>query len=330
MKAEDRHRDDRHRDGRVRRWVARFREDRTPWSPWALGGLSVRELAARVVDDVWKHAVLDRAGALSYFFLLALFPGLIFLAALFGLLPVEGLMDRLLSYLEPVVPAGVATLIESVLNEVVAGASGRVLSLGAIGALWSASIGMLSVMTVLNEAYGVDDQRPWWKRRLIAIALTLGFSVFVAVALVLLVIGPPVVHAMAGSVGLGLLFSLLWELVSWPVVIVLAITAVDLVYYLAPAARHPWRWLTPGSVFAVAGWVLMSSLLRLYIAWFGSFNKTYGSLGGAVLLLLWLYLGSVALLIGAEVDSEITEATAERAAERQRVQERGVPRYAGL
>jgi membrane protein len=309
-------------DTRLRRWVAVFRERRDGWSPWNLGGLSARQLAARVADDVWQDDLLDRAGALSYFLLVSLFPGLVFLAALFGLLPVDGLMDRLLDYGRAVLPSGTAALIERVLGEIVSGASGGLLSLGAIGALWTASIGMASVINALNEAHDVVDQRPWWKRRLVAIALTVGFSLFIAAALLLLVVGPPLATTVAEAIGVGQAFTVTWELVSWPIVITLAIVAVNLVYYLAPAGTQRWRWLTPGSVFAVGGWLLMSFLLRLYVAWFGSFNKTYGSIGGVVLLLMWLYLGSLALLVGAEIDGEITEAAAERADAAERRQAR--------
>jgi len=281
-------------------------------SPWRLGGLTPAELARRVYHQMWEDEIPDRAAALSYYFLLAIFPALLFLTSLFGLLPAPGLMDGLMSYLDRVLPDDAASLVHRTLGEVVGGARRGLLSVGAVLALWAASSGMASVMTALNVAYDVDDPRPWWKRRLIAVGLTIVFSAFTLTATFLLVFGPRIARALADSLGVGPAFGVAWTAVSWPVVMLLTLIGIALVHYLAPAVRQQWRWVTPGSIFALAVWIPVSLGLRAYVAWFGNYNATYGSIGGVILLMLWLYLSSIVLLVGAEINSEIEHAAAER------------------
>jgi membrane protein len=281
-------------------------------SPWRLGGLSLAQLGRRVYDEIWSDELLDRAAALSYYFAFALFPSLLFLTALVGLLPVPKLMDQLMGHFYQVLPDDTASMLSRTLAEVVRGAGGGLLSIGALAALWAASSGMASVMAALNAAYEVEDPRPWWKRRVIAVVLTLGFSVFTVTGLLLLVFGPRIGKVVAAWFGLGEVFTLVWNVVSWPVILVLVLTAIALVYYLAPAVRQQWQWVTPGSVFAGVVWIGASLGLRFYVRWFGNYNATYGSIGGVILLLLWLYVSSLVLLLGAEINSEIEQGAAER------------------
>jgi membrane protein len=281
-------------------------------SPWRLGGLTLRQLAKRVYEEIWTDELLDRAAALSYYFAFALFPALLFLTALLGLLPVPKLMDQLMAYFYQVLPDDTASMLSRTLAEVVRGAGGGLLSIGAVAALWAASSGMASVMAALNAAYEVEDPRPWWKRRLLAVALTLGFSLFTVTGMLLLVFGPKIGQAVAARFGLGHVFTIVWNVVSWPLIMVLVLTAIALVYYLAPAVRQRWQWVTPGSVFALVVWIGVSLGLRFYVRWFGNYNATYGSIGGVILLLLWLYVSSLVLLLGAEINSEIEQAAAER------------------
>ena len=274
-------------------------------SPWKLGGLSVSVLARRVWAELWKDEVVDRAAALSYYFLFSLFPALLFLTALLGFLPLAGLQERLMSYVASVLPPDAARTVQRTLTEVLTGQRGGLLSLGALLALWAGSNGMASVMSTLNVAYDVEETRPWWKRRLLAIVLTAAFSLFVVATLALLVFGPKIGATIAGWLGLGAVFAILWNVVSLPVVILCGLIGVGLVYHLAPATSERWRWLTPGAVLALALWLAMSFGLRLYVQYFGNYNATYGSIGGVILLMLWLYLTSVVLLLGAEVNAEI-------------------------
>jgi len=283
-------------------------------SPWKLGGLTLRELARRVWHKMGEDELTDRAAGLAYYFLFALFPALLFLTALIGLLPIPHLMDRLMEYLSTALPPDAASVTQKTLREIVRGAHGGLLSIGVLGALWAASNGMASIITALNAVYGVRETRPFWKYRLVAIGLTLLFSVFILSALVLMVFGPKIGETVAGWVGLGWLFTLVWNVVSIPVVILLVSLGVALVYYLAPSVKQKFRWVTPGSALAVSLWLVMSAGLRWYVTHFADYNATYGSLGGAILLMLWLYLSGVALLLGAEVNAVIEHAAAERGA----------------
>jgi len=283
-------------------------------SPWKLGGLSVAELGRRVWHEIGKDEITDRAAALGYYFLFALFPALLFLTSLLGMLPVTGLMERLIAYADRALPGDAGRIVGQTLAEIQAGARGGLLSFGVLAALWAGSNGMASVMTALNAAYGVDDARPWWKRRLLSIVLTFGFALFIVAALVLVVFGPQIAETVANGLGLGKVFALAWSLLNLPVVVVFVLLGIALVYYFAPAAKQHWRWVTPGSVVGLVLWLGMSYGLRFYVANFADYGATYGSIGGVILLMLWLYLSGLVLLVGAEINAEIEHAAAERGA----------------
>jgi membrane protein len=287
--------------------MARARRKRSQ-SPWRLGGLSISELGRRVWAELWHDEVTDRAAALSYYFLFALFPALLFLTALLGFLPLQGLQDRLMSYVSNVLPPDAARTVERTLSEVLQGQRGGLLSLGALLALWAGSNGMASVISTLNVAYDVEETRPWWKRRLLAIVLTVVFSLFIVVTLTLLVFGPKLGAGIADWFGFGAAFSTVWSIISLPVVLLCGLVGVAFVYYLAPATRERWRWITPGAVLALGLFLALSYGLRLYVQYFGNFSATYGSIGGVILLMMWFYLTSVILLLGAEVNAEIEKA----------------------
>jgi membrane protein len=277
-------------------------------SPWRLGGLSPRELARRVWNEIGEDETMDRAAALSYYFMFALFPTLLFLTALLGLLSSPSLIDTLIAYLGQVMPSDAYSMFTKTLAEVLRGARSSLVSVGALAALWAASAGMDSIMTALTTAYDAYDPRPWWKRRLVSIGLTLVFATFTLTALVFLVVGPQLAETLADFVGLGAIFTTVWTVVRLPVALFLVLVGVGLVYYLAPPIRQRWYWVTPGSAVAVLGWVGASAGLRAYVAQFTNYNATYGSIGGVILLLLWLYLTGLMLLIGAEVNAEIAKA----------------------
>ena len=273
-------------------------------SAWKLGGLSLVQLGKRVWADVDRDEMLDRSAALSYYFIFALFPMLLFLTALLALLPIPHLLDRLMAYVNAVLPGGAGVLIQKTLRQGLQGGHAGLLSLGAVTALWAASSGMTSVMTALNVA-----SRSWWRERVLAVGLTIVFSVLAVFALVLLVFGQNLGGAIAHRTGWGTAFGVTWQLARWPIAVFLGLAAISLVYRLAPAANQRWAWVTPGSVFAVGAWAIMSVALRFYVGYFANYNATYGSIAGVILLMLWLYLSGVVLLVGAAINSEIERAT---------------------
>jgi membrane protein len=273
-----------------------------------LGGLTLAELGRRVWSQIGDDEILDRAAALSYYFILALFPLLLFLAALFGIVPKSRLMDQLLDYLARGLPPDAAHLLERTVAEILRGARGGLVSLGAVAALWAASSGMASIMSALNVAYDATDARPWWHRRLLAVILTVVFSAFMLTAMVALVVGPEMATALVGVIGLAPDFTAIWTALRWPAALLLAFVGLGLIYYLAPAVRQRWSDVLPGSAIALMGWVAASMGLRLYVTNIANYNVMYGSIGGAIVLLLWLYLSGLMLLLGAEVNSEIAQA----------------------
>jgi membrane protein len=292
-----------------------WRRGRRQVSPWTLGGLSVRRLAVRVWDEIQKDDLMDRAAALSYYFVFALFPTLLFLTTLLGMIPERDLMERLMKPLEEVLPPDAASVLRRTLAGIQRGAGTGLLSAGAAAALWGASRGMVSIITSLNVVYGVTTARPWWRRQLVAVALTVMFSALALAALLTLVFGERIGRAAAAWAGLGFVFTEVWALLQWPLGVLFVLTGIDLVYHLAPAVRQRWYWLTPGSAFAGVAWVAVSLLLRAYVSHFGNYNAMYGSIGGVILLLLWLYLSGMALLVGGEINSVIARAAAERGEE---------------
>lgn len=299
-------------------------------SPWKLGGLTLRELARRVWREVDEDEVFDRAAGLAYYFLFALFPALLFLTALVGLLPIPHLMGRFLRYVSDALPPDAASVIRKTLHEIISGAHTSLLSIGMLGAVWAASSGMSSIINALNAVYDVPESRPYWRRKGLALALTLLFSLFILSSLVLLAFGPTLGETVASRVGLGDLFTAVWDVVNLPLAILLVTGGVAVVYYLAPAAEQKFRWVTPGSVLAVALWLAMSYALRSYVTHFANYYATYGSIGGVILLMLWLYLSGVALLLGAEVNAEIEHAAAERGAADAKAEGEAVPGEAAL
>jgi membrane protein len=280
-------------------------------SPWKLGGLSVQDLARRVWRELREDEVTERAAALSYYFLFALFPALLFLTALLSFLPVEGLQERLMAYTREVLPPDAASTVERTMTEVVGARRTGLVSIGLLVTLWASSNGMVSLMNTMNVVFDVTERRPLLKRRLLAIVLTLTFAVFIVAALVLMVFGPPIGEMVAGWLGLGDVFKRAWAVVNIPIVIACALIGIQLVYYLAPAGARRWRWVTPGATFALLAWLVMSYGLRLYVGRFANYSATYGSIGGVILLMLWLYLSSVVFLVGAEIDAEVRAAALE-------------------
>jgi len=274
----------------------------------------VRELARRVWNEIQDDEVLDRAAALAYYFVFALFPTLLFLTALLGLFPLPGLMDSLFGYVDRALPGDAASVLRRTFAEIQRNAHGGLLSAGALAALWASSSGMDSMIAALNHAYDVTDRRPWWKRRLIALLLTVGFGVFILLSLILLVFGGHIGSLVATHFGLGAYFTTAWNVISVLLVVGCVLCGLALVYYLAPDAKQHWWWVTPGSVVALTLWLALSFGLRIYVSNFANYSATYGSIGGVILLILWLYLSGVVLLLGAEINAEIEHEAALRGA----------------
>jgi membrane protein len=174
--------------------------------------------------------------------------------------------------------------------------------------VWSSSSAVTAIIDALNRAYDLEEWRPWWKTRLLAIALTLALAVFVVVAFALIVGGGDLAAWIAGQLGASEGFARAWSVAQWPVAFALIVLAVDLVYYVAPNADTEWVWITPGALLATFLWLCTSAGFRLYVRNFGDYGAVYGAIGSVVVLLLWFYLSGFALLVGAELNAEIDKA----------------------
>lgn len=282
-------------------------------SLWKLGGLSVRDLAGRVYNEIWEDDLLGSAAQLAYYFLFALFPLLIFLTSIFGFAVGSDseLRTSLFKYLGSVLPASALELVNTVITEVSNSSSGGKLTLGLFLALWAASSGMESLTQALNRTYEIKETRPWWKRRLMALFLTIVLALSIISALTVVLFGGQIVDYFAATYGFGAAVAAVWKAAQWLVVLAFILLAFSLIYYFSPDVREQrWYFITPGSVVGVALWLLISFAFRIYLQYFDSYSATYGSLGAVIILMLWLYFTGAAILIGGQINSEIENATA--------------------
>ncbi|HLL16727.1 MAG TPA: YihY/virulence factor BrkB family protein [Pyrinomonadaceae bacterium] len=281
-------------------------------SQWQLGGLSWKELATRVWSEISEDDIFGRSAQLSYYFLLALFPLLLFITAVLGQFADAGseLRENLLSLLGSVVPQEAGDLIHETIEKVEEGSGGGKISFGILATLWAASNGMTAICQTLNIAYEVEETRPWWKVRLVSLGLTIALAVLILSALTLMLFGGHIAEYIAASFSFGRVFTVGWKILQWPVVLIFVLAAFGLIYYLAPdVKKRSWHWVSPGATVAVALWLVVSFGFRAYLSYFNSYNATYGSLGAVIILMLWFYLTGAAILIGGEVNSEIELAT---------------------
>ena len=267
------------------------------------------ELARRTYAETLADDGLGLAAQLAYYFFLALVPALLFFLALASFFQLSGFIDILPSAVGRFAAPEMVELLRKQLQQISNARNGGILSLGLLGALWSSSAALVSIITVLNRAYDIEESRPWWKVRLIAIALTVGLAAFVMVSLALVMAGPSIGERLAITFGLQSAFMWTWSLLQWPLAIVMICVAVGLVYYWAPDAEQEWVWVTPGALVATGLWLMASLLFRLYVMSFGDYQATYGALGGVVVLLLWMYMSGLVIIIGAEINAEIEHAS---------------------
>ncbi|CAI4032824.1 Ribonuclease BN [Nitrospira tepida] len=285
------------------------------YNPWKLGGLTLRELAGRLWHEMERDELLGRGAQLAYYFLLSLFPALIFLTALMGLFPIQNAMPELMAYLQNVLPEDALSLVQRYLEQVVQGSGGSLISLGLLGALWASSSGVTAIIESLNTVYGAKETRPFWKVRLVAILLTIALAGFIILSVTLVLYGEHIGSWIASFVGLGWLFELAWVLFQWPVAIGLMLVALAAVYYFCPDVEQDWRWVTPGSLLAVLLWLIVSLGFKLYVDNFSTYNKVYGSIAGVIVLMLWFYFCGITLLVGGELNAEIEKAARAQRAE---------------
>jgi membrane protein len=267
------------------------------------------ELIKRTAKETWEDDCLGLAAQLAYYFILALFPALLFLLALASFFPIERVTDEVMRGLGNVAPPDVIKLITEQMRRISDSDQGGLLTLGILGALWSSSSALVGLISALNTAYDIREGRAWWKVRLLAIGLTTALAIFLLISSTLVLAGPEIASKLANMFGLGAVFTWTWNILQWPFAVALVITALALVYYFGPDAEQDWVWITPGAALATILWLGISLGFRAYLQFAGDFNATYGTIGGVIVLLLWLYLSGFAILVGAEMNAEIEHAS---------------------
>src|SRR5215211_1493344 len=259
--------------------------------------------------EIEEDHVMAFAGNLTYKAIFAIFPFFTFLLSLLGLFSAQDLVNTMIQNLSGVLPGTATTFIKDQLLSITRSQAQSAFTFGAIIsillALWGVSGAFRSVMEAMNVMYAVEEDRPFWKRYGISIFISLAVILLMLTALVLVVFGSTIGGGLASVVGLGSVFQTVWSIVQWPILAFVVLFAFALVYYFAPAAKQKWRWISPGSVLAFVFWLVFSLLFSLYVGTFGSYNETYGSLAGVIILMLYLYYSAVIMLIGAEMNQVI-------------------------
>lgn len=256
--------------------------------------------------------VTDWAAALTYYAVLALFPALIALVALVGLVADPATITNTLTKLvSSVGPASAVDTFKGPIQQITANRStaGIALVVSLASALWAASGYIGAFMRASNAIYEVDEGRPFWKLRPVQVLVTLVMVLLVAVTVLALVVTGPLATAVGDAVGVGSTAVTIWDIAKWPVLIVVVLGMFGFLYHVSPNVRLPrFAWVTPGSVLALVTWVVASALFAFYVANFGSYNKTYGSLGAMIGFMTWMWFSVMVVLAGAEIDAVLERA----------------------
>ena len=278
------------------------RDDQSDLPKPAWGGVLRRTGREFTADNL-----TDWAAALTYYGILSVFPALIALVSILGLIG-NSATKPLLDNLGGFAPGPAHQILENALKGLTQsrGGAGILFVVGLVGALWAASGYIGGFIRASNVIWDVEEGRPIWKTIPLRIAITIAMLILLAVTAVAVVVTGPLADKVGKLIGLGSAAVTAWDIAKWPVLIVIVALMFSILYYAAPNVRQPsFRWLTPGAILAVVAWMIASAAFGIYVANFGSYNKTYGSLGAIVIFLVWLWLTNVAILLGAELNAEI-------------------------
>ncbi|PZS14996.1 MAG: ribonuclease BN [Pseudonocardiales bacterium] len=289
-----------------------------PESPTDIPRAGWHSILRRSVREFRHDDVTDRAAALTYFGVLAIFPALLVLISILGLVG-RSTTQSALDNLRQAAPGGVNTFLRTVIEQVQgrSGAAGIGAIVGLVLALWAASGYVAAFMRASNAIYDVDEGRPIWRTAPLRLGVTLALAVMLVASAIMVVVTGPVAHQVGQAIGIGNTAVTVWNIAKWPVLLMVVSLMFSLLYWACPNVRQPgFRWITPGGVLAVIVWLIASGLFAVYVAFAGSYNKTYGSLATIIIFLVWLWITNIAILLGAEFNAEC---------ERQRAIEGGLP-----
>jgi len=278
-----------------------------PDSPTDLTRRSWLAVLRRSVREFRDDNVTDWAAALTYYGVLALFPGLLIAVSVLGLLG-DSAARSLLDNVGQIAPGGVRDFLRTIIDNAQQqrGTAGVAAVVGLLLALWSASAYVGAFMRASNAIYGVGEGRPVWKTAPVRLAVTVAVMVMLLISAAIVLLTGRVADQVGRALGIGHTAVTVWDIANWPVLLVLVSLTLALLYWACPNVRQPgFRWITPGGLVAVVIWLVASGGFAVYVANFASYNKTYGSVAGVIVFLVWLWISNVAVLLGAEFDAEL-------------------------
>lgn len=264
----------------------------------------------RLYERIFEAEIFDRAAQVAFYFSFAVFPLLYFLVSLFGLVieSSEGLRGELFSYLRQLLPSSVFDLIRKTIDEIVANSTGGKATLGLIVTLWSASAGIDSLRAALNAVYKLKETRIWARTKVESLILTFVISLLATLMLTIVFYGWQMFGLLLSNIGLEITSPLVLMATQWISALIVMLFACEIIYNLLPNfKKFRWMWITPGSLVAILLWLVLTGGFRLYLSYFNSYNKAYGSLGAVIIMMLWLYLTATALMIGGLINSVLHE-----------------------
>jgi membrane protein len=268
---------------------------------------SWKDILKRTASEFSDDKLTDWAAALTYYAILSIFPLLLVLISLVGLAG-ESATQTLIDNMSAIAPGPAKDILTQAIQNLQKsqGAAGVLFVLGLAGALWSASGYIGAFMRAANAVWEVEEGRPIWKTIPLRLGVTLVMLILLTISALAVVITGPLAETVGNLVGLGSAAVTAWDIAKWPVLILVVAFMIALLYYATPNVKHPkFQWVSPGSIVAVVLWIVASALFAFYVANFGSYNKTYGALGGVIVFLTWLWITNVVILFGAELNAEI-------------------------
>jgi membrane protein len=267
----------------------------------------VKRAVAKTYRDTLKNSTSQAAAALSYYSILSVFPALILLSAVLSYVPLPNFFDDVLTGIGRVTPPGTVAALYAVLQDVIGTNSATWLSFGTLGTLWVVSSTFDEMIEALSAAYEVEDSRPFWKIRLLALGLAAISGSLLTVAIAVIVAGPMVAQWLGATWSLSAAFVAFWPYLHWTLAVVFAVVGVVIIYQLAPRVKQQFVATLPGAFFSVGCWIGLSRLLRIYFKYFGNYNRTYGTLAGVMALITWLYWVYFIFLAGGELNAELAK-----------------------
>ena len=284
-----------------------------PSGPTEMGSGSWLAAAKRTLGEFADDQLTDRAAALTYYAVLSIFPGLLVVLSLLGLLGTQA--QPLVDNLTQAAPSNVQQLIKPVTANLQNGhgAAGAAAIIGLVLAVWSASSYIAAFMRAANVVYDVPEGRPFWKTTPIRIGVTVLIMVLLVASALMVVVTGGLASHVGQVLGIGSTAVTVWDIAKWPVLLIIVSLMISILYWVAPNAKRGFQWVSPGGVLAVVAWLIASGLFAFYVANFSHYNKTYGSIAGVIIMLIWLWISNIAILFGAEFNAELERGRAARA-----------------